>query len=678
MGEEGDILGATPNVQAVSGNGGLHEENAPDTGVDSQSPNVWVFPPSFEALLTLSTAGGTVGCTLEGEVALKPAEDDESERQVLAHDSNDAVVNAPEANASPAASANESGTSWQGRYCVYKIPIEEPSEILPAGDIDLEDDDAQARLEDLLTRVYGLTMEDVLEGFSPETDLGSGDAVVRSFTDSICRLRLGSQSSKVDGAEGNDGSTDSSGAVYKAVDSALRGDEGSSPKWREVQVRVGGTRVLEVKIVATSAGDKGEGDHERTSNGSDSKDSEAGPEDDHMSRARPAAPLSGVAHTFVVDCSGISLPPMLRPHLEKEGAHPSAIGALDRTRFFAAGPAIIDLAGVLAALAQEAVEKNALRNKSTTSLGPPSSPAIGREREQEGWPGIDLGRSRSRVLRVLPGAQGGGSRTAQECVVAVSGTPKEVILDVSPVMATSDGSAAAEGGASIRLSRLRPLSTSMFSSPLSRSQPAPLRKSTDAEEMDKGQNGETADNPSDTDSGKNSLRAQKPEDSPSKELSIGDRVEARFGGKSEWFPGVIREIHSTVDGDRSVTCGRGRGGGASGRRWPRSTLPYLTVDYDDGDVEERVPRVRVRRPGQKQPRFLHAGDEVDVKRGKRIFLARVVARAAPPPRNKKDGHYDLELLHDGRPGREGDCGGLVENCPRSATMALHGWPPPRT
>ncbi|CAN0433734.1 unnamed protein product, partial [Ectocarpus sp. 13 AM-2016] len=83
----------------------------------------------------------------------------------------------------------------------------------------------------------------------------------------------------------------------------------------------------------------------------------------------------------------------------------------------------------------------------------------------------------------------------------------------------------------------------------------------------------------------------------------------------------------------------GNGGGKSGLK---SKLCSVAIDYDDGDTEERVPRVRVRLVGQKQPRFLNEGDEVDVKRGKKIRLARVVARPSSSP--NIEGQYDLELL----------------------------------
>ncbi|CAB1107054.1 unnamed protein product [Ectocarpus sp. CCAP 1310/34] len=68
-----------------------------------------------------------------------------------------------------------------------------------------------------------------------------------------------------------------------------------------------------------------------------------------------------------------------------------------------------------------------------------------------------------------------------------------------------------------------------------------------------------------------------------------DAVEARFGGRSKWFPGKVRRAYE----------------GREGR------LLY-DVDFDDGDEEEGVLAGRVRRPGQRPP-SLSAGLVVDIK-----------------------------------------------------------------
>ncbi|CAN0537094.1 unnamed protein product, partial [Ectocarpus sp. 12 AP-2014] len=68
-----------------------------------------------------------------------------------------------------------------------------------------------------------------------------------------------------------------------------------------------------------------------------------------------------------------------------------------------------------------------------------------------------------------------------------------------------------------------------------------------------------------------------------------DAVEARFGGRSKWFPGKVRRAYE----------------GREGR------LLY-DVDFDDGDEEEGLLAGRVRRPGQGPP-ALKAGLVVDIK-----------------------------------------------------------------
>jgi hypothetical protein len=61
-------------------------------------------------------------------------------------------------------------------------------------------------------------------------------------------------------------------------------------------------------------------------------------------------------------------------------------------------------------------------------------------------------------------------------------------------------------------------------------------------------------------------------------LAVGDEVEARFNGGTEWFPGVITGIH----GDGSVS-----------------------IDYDDGDQESSVSALLVR------ARFAESGKSDD-------------------------------------------------------------------
>lgn len=602
----------------------------------SKGTPVWAFPPSFEALVTLSTASEAVECIVEGEIMLQEATSTASSRGAVA-------------TPSTAGSADGGESIWRALHCVYKIGAKETGSNhikSPAAHTDLEDDDAQARLEDLLGRAYGLSMEDVLERFSPDTDLGSGDAVVRSFTESICQLRpsllLRSQDTKDNGEEGG-----GDGAVYKAVGAALRGDgDGDGSEWLEMQVRVSASRVVEVGITTTSGGIIGREDTTKAA------EEELGPQGG--GRSRSSNPLYRIASDGVVDCSGVVSPPELRAHLVAGGIPESGVDVLDRAGFFGAW-SVLDIAGVLAALAQEAKRNGDVGNRSDAAQ---PSPMIGKGRGGKGWPGIDPGRQRSRVLRLLPHGRDRSSATTDGCTAVVTGTPEDIKLEIS-LVAIEDGLAPqAVGAATVRVSCLRPLGTSLL---CPESAGATVRET-----------GGRSNTQGIIDGNKVTFDRRKPEGVPHRKvrsntagLGVGDRVEARFGGKSEWFPGIVRAIRDVHDEDTPAVGGRG-----GGRDAMKSKLPTVAVDYDDGDVEERVPRIRVRLPGQKQPRFLKEGDEVDVKRGRRIALARVLVRPSSMP---KEGHYDLELFNDGS--REG--GDLVENCPRSAIMALHGWPPTR-
>ena len=55
-------------------------------------------------------------------------------------------------------------------------------------------------------------------------------------------------------------------------------------------------------------------------------------------------------------------------------------------------------------------------------------------------------------------------------------------------------------------------------------------------------------------------------------LTVGSAVEARFGGARDWHKGRITSLRGQT----------------------------VSIEYDDGDAESDVPRLRVRLPGQKQ------------------------------------------------------------------------------
>ena len=80
-------------------------------------------------------------------------------------------------------------------------------------------------------------------------------------------------------------------------------------------------------------------------------------------------------------------------------------------------------------------------------------------------------------------------------------------------------------------------------------------------------------------------------------LTVGSAVEARFGGARDWHKGRITSLRGQT----------------------------VSIEYDDGDAESDVPRLRVRLPGQKQRQKLPAGLRVDAGfgGGKELFPAEV-------------------------------------------------------
>ena len=585
-----------------------------------------VFPPQFSALVVLSTAGeDAVECTVDGKISLEHDTNNIATKhkgsRTLTH-GKDGEVEEEESPTAALCSAGVEGLPqtkqvWRSLSCTYKIARQGN---VPPADIDLEDDDAQARLEDVLTQRYGLTMDEVLQQFRPETDLTSGEKVVQSFADSIFQLRL---SQRQNGGE-NGGSTKID-AVREAVGEALRGP----PGWDGMLVCVDASRVLGVDIISAPGWQEG-----ANYNFGD-------PVSDTARIAIAPSPLSDTVSR--VDCAGVRSLSALRQHLLDKRVPASAVDVLERAGFLT-GRAI-DVAGVLAALAEE-----------TRANYPPTTRSYLEAAKGEGQesPAVYSGRNAGQLLRLNFGNE---SENGWECTAAVTGMLEDVSIEIIPVVAAPsdngvDNSAAAATAARALVSRLRACSDgdpwhcpSACSSFSTMRQPPPSSREGDAvvaAEKPGSDKGSFGRNTSLNRIGAGGISSGREEDV----LKVGSRVEARFGGKSAWFPGRVRAIHD-----------RGAFGGGGG-----SDLETVAVDYDDGDTEESVPRVRVRLFGQKQPRLLNEGDEVDYKKGKIITLARVVRRS------ESEGHYDLRLL-DGRAEK------LVENCPRHAIMALHGWPP---
>ena len=74
-------------------------------------------------------------------------------------------------------------------------------------------------------------------------------------------------------------------------------------------------------------------------------------------------------------------------------------------------------------------------------------------------------------------------------------------------------------------------------------------------------------------------------------LSAGAEVEARHEGGAIWF-------------QAKVVKREGKGGESK-----------YSLAYDDGDKEQKVPRHRIRRIGDKERRLLHVGEKVDARHG---------------------------------------------------------------
>jgi hypothetical protein len=79
-------------------------------------------------------------------------------------------------------------------------------------------------------------------------------------------------------------------------------------------------------------------------------------------------------------------------------------------------------------------------------------------------------------------------------------------------------------------------------------------------------------------------------------LRVGTRVKARYGWESSWFDATIKEVRNANDGRSDQK---------------QSSEPLYALQYDDGDVEEDVKRLKIRLEGEKQKRELSAGQEVD-------------------------------------------------------------------
>lgn len=585
--------GVDGSMATGTGNDGDSRESA------SHSLKEWAFPPSFDALAVLSTEMGAVECVVEGGIALEPRRRSlRKEEEDFRRTSEQGSEHEDEGTPTSATPAATSDASWHSHYCTYKIPAEGN---VPQADIDLENDDAQVRLEELFANDYGLTMEKVLGRFSPETDLTSGDAVTQSFARAICQLHPSIEGNKSDqDVEGEGVGFD---GVLKAVGMALMGPS----EWGEMHVRVGSFRVLTVTIIATC------GDEHTSSNGS--------------FRGKVGDDVSHVIAN--VDCESMTVPRELKVNLTSAGAPVSALEVLERAGFFTG--AAVDVGGVLAFLAEETRRADLLGSSSMEAPG-----------ERCKTPTVRTGCGRKQV-------QIFADKRVRTCSVAVTGTAEDVNLEIFSIDSADDGNDVT-GNPGIKLSCLRAREGSR--SIRSSLRGIPAVKKPDREQPERNASSGDAcsklERPSHIDGAARSVLRRPGEDPGKSEdevLVVGAKVEGRFGGKGAWFPGVVKAVHDVGIGDML------------------SELPTLSVVYDDGDMEDDVLRIRVRLPNQKQPRLLNEGDEVDFKRGRQVTLARIL-RESPVEK----GRYDLKIL-------DGKSEMVVENVPRTAMMALHGWPP---
>lgn len=232
------------NLEAVvEGCDGIVGTTTADT-TSTASMEIWSFPPTFEASVVLFTQNAEqqqVECSVECGIFI---ENDAKSIQALGII--DTITRLENTSPEKPTDAAFGGSTWRSSYCNYKFA---GKDVLPPRKINLDDDDAQDRLESLLRQKYNLAMEDVLQLFSPETDLASDDAVILSFTESVRQLL-----SRVSPSRNNlcgQNETNESDGIQIAVERALRGPL----EWTEMLVYVRSCRVVEIKMTLGNTGE---------------------------------------------------------------------------------------------------------------------------------------------------------------------------------------------------------------------------------------------------------------------------------------------------------------------------------------------------------------------------------------------------------------------------------------
>jgi len=121
-------------------------------------------------------------------------------------------------------------------------------------------------------------------------------------------------------------------------------------------------------------------------------------------------------------------------------------------------------------------------------------------------------------------------------------------------------------------------------------------------------------------------------------LQEGTHVECRYQDTSKFYPGVVKTRRLVGD------------------------VTVYDVLYDDGDAESGVRRLRLRLPGQQQPRLLAAGEQVDVKWNGQMVPGRISCMT-------EEDVYKVALTLEG--GQEV----LEEGVQRKVVFTRSRWPP---
>lgn len=231
---------------------GKSADGTTDSAVEELVPvdslKIWRFPCFLEASVVFFTAAPDeedVECTAECGVEInhqpRPAAMEEIEKSASKGENCEA---GDPSYGAIAVDTLAKVSGWRSIYCVYKF---HGKYFLPPRKIDLEDDDAQDRLEYLL-REYELSMENVLGHFHVETDLACDSAVINAFTESIHYLQLQrSGSSSADG-KCEEQRLNEIENIRTAVEEAL----GGPPEWAAMHTTVEKGRVIEITIINTS------------------------------------------------------------------------------------------------------------------------------------------------------------------------------------------------------------------------------------------------------------------------------------------------------------------------------------------------------------------------------------------------------------------------------------------